>query len=89
MLENIVVTKKLFRYRRPSLSTLLGITKMKRKIKRESGYYAMTKPLRFQQNLKRRIKRRMGYYSEPMKALRAKSLYFGPFKIAGKRKQRK
>jgi hypothetical protein len=58
------------RYRRPSLSTALGITRAKRRIRRASGYYALTRPLRAPGNFKRRVLRRSGYYSEPMKLFR-------------------
>lgn len=58
------------RYRRPSLKTALGITQAKRRIKRESGYYAATRIFRAPTNYKRRMLRRAGYYSGPMKLLR-------------------
>ncbi len=58
------------RYRRPSLKTLLGVTRAKRRLGRESGYYALTRPLRWRTNLQRRVLRRSGYYSGPMTFLR-------------------
>lgn len=62
---------KLFpRYRRPSLSTLLGVTAAKRRIKRESGFYAATRLFRAPYNFRRRALRRAGYYSGPMRFLR-------------------
>jgi hypothetical protein len=61
---------KLFRYRRPSVKTVLGITKAKRELKKATGYYAVTKPLRWGTNTKRTALRRVGYYSGPMKFLR-------------------
>ncbi len=61
---------KLLRYRRPSLKTALGVTAAKRRIKRESGYYAATRWMRAPRNMQRRALRRMGYYSGPMKLLR-------------------
>ncbi len=62
---------KLFpRYRRPSLSTALGITKAKRRFKTATGYYAATRWMRAPKNAERRLKRRVGYYSGPMKFLR-------------------
>jgi hypothetical protein len=61
---------KLFRYRKPSVKTALGITKAKRRIKKKSGYYAATKPTRAVSNAKRRVKRKAGYESEPFKLFR-------------------
>ena len=61
---------KLFRYRRPSLKTALGVTAAKRRIKTETGYYAATRWMRAPYNFKRRTLRRVGYYSGPMKFLR-------------------
>jgi hypothetical protein len=58
------------RYRRPSLNTLLGITRAKRAIKRKSGFYAATRWTRAPQNFERRMLRRAGYYSGPMQLLR-------------------
>jgi len=55
------------RYRKPSLSTILGITKVKRKIKKDLGVYEVTKIINAPSNAKRRIKRRLGYESEIMK----------------------
>jgi len=55
---------KLFRYRRPSLSTLLGITKAKKRIKKELGITDAMKPFRARTNAKRRFKRKIGYESE-------------------------
>ena len=60
---------KLFRYRRPSLKTLLGITKEKKRIKKELGITQTMKPFRFWSNEKRKIKRRAGYYSPEGKLL--------------------
>jgi hypothetical protein len=55
---------KFFRYRRPSLNTLLGITKAKKRIKKELGITRAMKPLRWWTNQKRRFKRKIGYESE-------------------------
>jgi hypothetical protein len=38
---------KLFRYRRPSLKTLLGITKAKKRLKKNLGITALLKPFRW------------------------------------------
>jgi hypothetical protein len=60
---------KLMRYRQPSLSTLLGVTKAKRKVKRELGIsqvQAWTKPSR----VKQRAKYRLGLYSPTMRVVR-------------------
>ena len=55
---------KFFRYRRPSLKTVLGITKAKKRIKKDLGITALLKPFRWWPNEKRRIKREVGYESE-------------------------
>lgn len=61
---------RLIRYRRPSLKTVLGITKAKRRLKTATGYYTATRWTRAPRNFKRRALRRSGYYSAPMKLLR-------------------
>src|SRR5215471_11832080 len=58
---------KLFRYREPSIRTVLGVTRIKKEIKRDLGITAAMKPLGFFGNAARTVKRRVGYYSEPMK----------------------
>ncbi len=63
---------KLFRYRKPSVKTMLGITKAKKTFKRKTGITAATKPLRTVTNFKRRVKRKVGYYSPVAKAIRNK-----------------
>lgn len=60
---------KLLRYRRPSLNTVLGITRMKRRVRRELGISqveAWTKPSR----VKQRVKYQLGLYSPTMRVLR-------------------
>jgi hypothetical protein len=59
-----------FRYRRPSLNTLLGITKAKKRVKKELGITAAMKPFRFWTNAKRRFKRKIGYESEGGRLIR-------------------
>lgn len=61
---------KLFRYRKPSINTLLGITKAKKEIKKDLGIYKITKILNYPNNFKRKVLRNAGYYSEPMKTIR-------------------
>ena len=61
---------KLFRYRRPSLKTVLGVTKAKKQIKKELGITAALKPFRWWTNTKRRIKRNVGYESEAGRLIR-------------------
>ena len=58
------------RYRKPSLKTILGITKAKRKIKKYLGIYEVTKIINAPQNAKRKVKRSLGYESEIMKIFR-------------------
>lgn len=60
---------KLFRYRRPSLRTVLGVTAAKRRVKRTLGIsqlQAWTKPSR----IKQRAKSRLGLYSKPARVVR-------------------
>ncbi len=61
---------KFFRYRRPSLKTLLGITKAKKRIKKELGITAAMKPFRWWTNTKRKIKRDVGYESKAGRLIR-------------------
>lgn len=61
---------KFFRYRRPSIKTLLGITKAKKRLKKELGITAALKPFRWWTNTKRRLKRRIGYESEAGRLIR-------------------
>ncbi len=60
---------KLFRYRRPSLNTILGITAVKRKIRRQLGISqieAFTKPSR----VKQKVKYELGLYSPAARVIR-------------------
>jgi hypothetical protein len=61
---------KFFRYRRPSLNTLLGITKAKKRIKKELGITEAMKPFRWWTNTKRRFKRKTGYESDAGRLIR-------------------
>ena len=61
---------KLIRYRRPSINSLLGITRAKRRIKKDLGIYKVTRVLNAPRNAERRMLRGAGYYSGPMKFLR-------------------
>jgi hypothetical protein len=58
------------RYRKPSLKTVLGLTKAKRRLKKDLGIYDVTKIKNAPANLKRKVKRDLGYESEPMKLFR-------------------
>ncbi len=61
---------RLFRYRRPSVKSMLGVTKAKKRINRQLGITAVKRPFRAPGNFKRRVLRHAGYYSEPMKIFR-------------------
>ncbi len=61
---------KFLRYRRPSWKTILGVTKAKKRLKKELGITALLKPLRWWPNEKRRIKRKIGYESETGRLIR-------------------
>ncbi|WP_020590592.1 hypothetical protein [Kiloniella laminariae] len=58
------------RYRKPSLKTALGITKAKKRIKKNLGIYEVTKYTNASKNVNGKVKRKSGYYTEPMKFLR-------------------
>jgi len=60
---------KLFRYRKPSIKTLVGYTSAKRRLKRSIGIsqvQAWTKPSR----VKQRVKYRLGLYSPVARVIR-------------------
>lgn len=59
------------RYRKPSVKTVLGITKMKKRLNKALGINKLLAPFRVVGNYQRRLLRRAGYYSPEMKALRA------------------
>lgn len=61
---------KLFRYRRPSWKTVLGVTRAKKRLKKELGITALLRPLRWWTNQKRRLKRRIGYESDAGRLIR-------------------
>lgn len=58
------------RYRKPSLKSVLGVTKAKKKLKKDLGIYEVTKIINAPKNAKRRVKRKLGYESEIMKIFR-------------------
>ena len=63
---------KLFRYRKPSLNTILGITNAKKRFRKTIGistFEKYTKPSR----IKQRIKQRLGLYSPVMRVIRQTS----------------
>lgn len=63
---------KLFRYRKPSMNNLLGITRAKRQLRRAIGISQIegyTKPSR----IKQRIKQKVGIYSPTMTVVRQTS----------------
>lgn len=64
------MAKRLFRYRKKSLKTMLGVTKAKKQVKKDLGIYKVTKVTNAPKNMKRRAKRKLGYESEPMKFFR-------------------
>ena len=60
---------KLIRYRKPSIRTIVGYTKAKRKFKRSLGVsqvQAWTKPSR----VKQRVKYKLGLYSPTVRVIR-------------------
>ncbi len=61
---------KFFRYRRPSLKTILGLTKLKKQLKTALGITAILKPFRWWANQKRAFKRLIGYESPAGRVIR-------------------
>ena len=49
---------------------MLGVTRAKKKLKRDLGITAAMKPFRFWTNQKRRLKRKVGYESDAGRLLR-------------------
>lgn len=54
---------KLFRYRRPSLKTVLGVTRAKKQLNKALGVNKIMAPFRWWPNQKRKLKRQLGYES--------------------------
>ena len=61
---------KLFRVRKPSLKTALGVTKAKKSLNKALGVTAIKKPFRAPGNLKRTVKRHVGLEGGAAKWLR-------------------
>ncbi|HEY7349880.1 MAG TPA: hypothetical protein VH599_16300 [Ktedonobacterales bacterium] len=59
------------RYRKPSVKTLLGVTKWKKRAKKALGINKVLAPFRAVNNYKRRALRQAGYYNPEMKMMRA------------------
>ena len=60
---------KLFRYRKPSIRTLSGYTRVKRRANRSIGlsqFQAVTRPTR----IKQKLKYEAGLYSKPVRVVR-------------------
>ena len=55
---------KLLRKRKPSVKSMLGVTKATKRLKKATGVTAAMKPLRAPRNLVHTAKRRTGYESE-------------------------
>jgi hypothetical protein len=62
--------RRFIRYRRPSLKTMLGMTRARKRMNRQLGITAAMLPFRAPGNMKRRMLRRAGYYSGPVKFFR-------------------
>ena len=67
---------RIIRYRRPSIKTMLGVTRAKKRLNRQLGITAVKRPFRAPGNYKRRVLRQTGYYGEPMKFMRFISKIF-------------
>lgn len=79
---------KLFRYRKPSVKTLLGITRIERKIKKATGISTIerfTKPSRIKQTLKQKV----GIYSPEMTIIRQTAKGKFPTLLGFSQKKRK
>ena len=59
------------RYRKPSVSSLLGITRLKKRVKKALGINKVLAPFRAVNNYQRRMLRRAGYYNPELKMMRA------------------
>lgn len=59
------------RYRKPSVSSLLGITRLKKRVKKALGINKVLAPFRAVSNYQRRMLRRAGYYRPELKMMRA------------------
>lgn len=57
---------KIFRYRKPSIKTLTGLTKVKRSIKKATGISTVQGYTQLSR-IKQRVKGKMGLYSKPMR----------------------
>ncbi len=57
------------RFRRPSIRTMLGFTRARKRFERAAGVYdnPVWKATHAVPNAERRLKRRVGWYSTPMK----------------------
>jgi len=78
---------KLFRYRKPSLNTVLGITRAKRAFRKATGLSTIdrfTNPNRIKQTIKQKV----GIYSQTMTTIRQTSKGKWPslFGIFGKKR---
>jgi hypothetical protein len=63
---------KLFRYRRPSVNTLLGITKAKRRFRKVTGLSTIARYTN-SSRIKQRIKYKSGLYSPEVRVVRQTS----------------
>ena len=72
---------KFFRYRRPSLNRMLGISQAKSNFTRATGGRALRDPKVLVTNYERRVKRRVGYYGPVPKAVRNRQAFLGWFKL--------
>ncbi len=72
---------KLFRYRKPSVKRMLGVSRAKSKFTRATGGAMMRNPKAPLKNLERRVKRKAGYYSPVAKATRNRGCFFGWLRI--------
>ena len=63
---------RFFRYRRPSFKTILGITKAKKRIKKDLGITALNRTSRFEHGRtpSAGIKRKIGYESDAGRLVR-------------------
>ena len=61
---------ELFRYPRPSLKTILAITRAKKEIKKDLGLTALPKPFHWWPSQRRRLKWKMGYQLDAGRVIR-------------------
>lgn len=72
MIDKIIKNAVQFNWRKKSTREVIGITSLEKKIKKWTGYYAVTKPARTVYNTKKKIKSKAGLYSTEYRLISGK-----------------